>query len=79
MIITAESGFTLAPLSSGIGVVTAEQLGSFSDEEDGEKALTEAWGKIADGIIKGWKSYFLPASAGTHSTYSGSATLINVG
>lgn len=78
VIIQAPSGFSLPPLGSKAGIFTAEQAGELDDPEDGEKALKQAYSKIADGIIKGWKSYFLPASAGSHSAFTGSAALISV-
>jgi hypothetical protein len=77
--IKAPSGFSVSPLESGAGTFTAEQLGDFTDPEDGEAALKEAHGKIAQGIIDGWPSYFAPATTGTHSqTFTGGGALTGV-
>jgi hypothetical protein len=77
--IKAPSGFSVSPLGSGAGTFTAEQLGEFPDPEDGEAALKEAHGKIAQGIIDGWPSYFAPATTGTHSqTFTGGGALTGV-
>jgi hypothetical protein len=53
-------------------------VGELDDIADGEKALIQAYSEIADGIIKGWKSYFNTNGSGSHSVYSGNATLISV-
>lgn len=82
IVMTAPSTFSVSPLKSGIGTFTAEQLGSFSDSKDGEKALKEAYEKIAKGVLDGWKSYFLTATSGTDTAgsivYTGAGTLVGV-
>ena len=72
------SGWTLGSLQSGAGTFTASQLGKLADEKDCDGAMKDAFGKISQGIIDGWQSYFLPSAAGTRATYSGSATLTSV-
>ena len=72
------SGWTLGSLQSGAGTFTASQLGELADETDCDGAMKDAFGIIAQGIIDGWISYFLPAASGTRATYSGSASLASV-
>jgi hypothetical protein len=78
IIIQAPSDFTIPPLNMGTGTFTAEQLGELSDNKDADKAQKEAFGKIAQGIIDGWRSYFMPSTGGSHSAFTGNATLTAV-
>ena len=72
------SGWTLGSLQSGAGTFTASQLGELADEKDCDGAMKDAFGIIAQGIIDGWISYFAPAGSGTHSQYTGAASLVSV-
>lgn len=72
------SGWALGSLQSGAGTFSASQLGELADETDCDGAMKDAFGIIAQGIIDGWISYFLPAAPGTRATYSGSASLASV-
>ncbi len=77
--INAPSGFSVSPLMTTAGTFTAEQLGSFADKTDCEGAMKDAFGKIAEGCIAGWKStYIMTAGSGSHSAFTGSATLSSV-
>lgn len=77
--INAPSGFTLTSLKSGKGTFTASQIGELEDEKDVDKAMKSAYGEIAQGILDGWKSYFMASATGTHSeVYTGTATLTTV-
>ena len=76
--INAADGWSLPPLATGAGTFTASQLGELADETDCDGAMKDAFGIIAQGIIDGWISYFLPAAPGTRATYSGSASLASV-
>lgn len=72
------SGWTLGSLQSGAGTFSASQLGELADETDCDGAMKDAFGEIAQGIIDGWISYFAPAGSGTHSQYTGAASLVSV-
>ena len=76
--INAADGWSLPPLATGAGTFSASQLGELADETDCDGAMKDAFGIIAQGIIDGWISYFLPAASGTRATYSGSASLASV-
>ena len=76
--INAADGWSLPPLATGAGTFSASQLGELADETDCDGAMKDAFGIIAQGIIDGWISYFLPAAPGTRATYSGSASLASV-
>ena len=76
--INAADGWSLPPLATGAGTFTASQLGEFADESDCDGAMKDAFGIISQGIIDGWISYFAPAGSGTHSQYTGAASLVSV-
>ena len=76
--INAADGWSLPPLATGAGTFSASQLGELADETDCDGAMKDAFGIIAQGIIDGWISYFLPAASGTRATYSGAASLVSV-
>lgn len=78
IIIQAPSDFTIPPLNNPAGIFTAVQVGELEDPEDVDKAMKSAYGEIVQGILDGWKSYFMPATAGSHSAFTGSATLVSV-
>lgn len=75
--IKAPSGFVLM-LNSKAGTFTASQIGELEDVKDVDKAMKAAYGEIAQGIIDGLQSYFIPVMTGTHGDYAGSATFFSV-
>lgn len=72
------SGWTLGSLQSGAGSFSADMLMKLKDEKDVDSAMRDSFGKIAEGILAGWQSYFLPSASGVRATYSGSAALVSV-
>lgn len=76
--INAASGWSLPPLNTDSGTFTADQLYKLADVTDCDGAMKDAFGIIAQGIIDGWISYFAPAGSGSHSAYTGAASLVSV-
>ena len=72
------SGWTLGSLQSGAGSFSADMLMKLKNEKDVDSAMRDSFGKIAEGILAGWQSYFLPSASGVRATYSGSAALVSV-
>ena len=76
--IDAESPWSLPTLQSGSGSFTADMLKSMPDPKDVESCMFGAFGKIAEGIIGGWESYFKKSAGGSRSEYVGNASLTSV-